>query len=55
METSGIYGLASLLGHQAISLNAILANRATQTFSLTPNKTIARLIATTLNIIAHRK
>ncbi len=55
METSGIYGLASLLGHQAISLNAILANRATQTFSISPNKTIARLIATTLNIIAHRK
>lgn len=53
METSGIYGLALLLGHQAISLNAILANRATHTFSDTPNQTVARLITTTLNIIAN--
>ena len=30
METSGIYGLSKLLGHKAISLNAILANRATK-------------------------
>ena len=54
METSGIYGLAALLGHHAISLNAILANRATQTFSASPNKTVARLITTTLNIIANK-
>ena len=33
METSGIYGLAKLLGHRAVSLNAILANRATQIFT----------------------
>jgi len=32
METAGIYGLASALGHHAISLNAILANK-----SLIPN------------------
>ena len=53
METSGIYGLSLLLGHQAISLNAILANRANKAFSDTPNKTVARLITTTLNIIAN--
>ena len=54
METSGIYGLAALLDHHAISLNAILANRATQTFSDSPNQTVAKLITTTLNIIANK-
>ena len=33
METSAIYGLAKLLGHDACSMNAILANRALGTFS----------------------
>ncbi|HJP63162.1 MAG TPA: nucleoside phosphorylase [Mucilaginibacter sp.] len=38
METAGIYGLASVLGHRAISFNVILANRATQKFSLQPQQ-----------------
>ncbi len=33
METAGIYGLANTFGHQAVSINAIMANRSTQTFS----------------------
>ena len=33
METSAIYGLSKLLGHQAVSLNAIIANRAAGTFT----------------------
>ena len=49
METAGIYGLASLLGHKALSLNAILANRATGQFSDTPTETVDRLITYTLN------
>jgi uridine phosphorylase len=44
METAGIYGLASLLGHKAISLNALLANRSTGEFSKNPSKTIDALI-----------
>ena len=32
METSAIYGLSKLLGHQALSCNVILANRADKTF-----------------------
>lgn len=48
METSGIYGMATLLGHRAISLNAILANRANGTFSDTPKKTVNLLIEKTL-------
>lgn len=52
METSGIYALSKLLGHQALSLNAILANRATGAFSERPQKTVENLIVFTLNRIA---
>lgn len=52
METAGIYGLAKLLGHRAISLNAILANRATGIFSNQPSETVNNLIIYTLNRIA---
>ncbi|OAB77964.1 nucleoside phosphorylase [Cochleicola gelatinilyticus] len=51
METSGIYGMATLLGHRAISLNAILANRCDQTFSKQPQKTVDLLIQKTLSIL----
>jgi len=51
METAGIYGLATLLGHQAISFNAILANRALGTFSEQAGKTIERLIEQVLRRI----
>ena len=49
METSAIYGLSKLLGHEACSMNAILANRALGTFSKTPLATIDKLIVYTLN------
>jgi len=48
METSAIYGLSKLLGHQACSMNAILANRANGTFSKTPEQTVDQLIKYTL-------
>ncbi|MEE9437849.1 MAG: nucleoside phosphorylase [Saprospiraceae bacterium] len=54
METAGIYGLATLLGHQAISLNAILANRADQTFSDNPHQIVEKLIVDVLNIICNK-
>ena len=53
METSAIYGLSKLLGHQACSMNAILANRANGTFSKTAEKTIDKLIQYTLNKLMH--
>ena len=53
METSGIYGLSTLLGHRAISLNAILANRAKGTFTKNANVVIDQLIQQTLERIAH--
>ena len=48
METSAIYGLARLLGHNALSMNAIIANRANGTFSTDPYKAVENLIAYTL-------
>lgn len=48
METSAIYGLAAMMGHRALSLNAIIANRANQQFSSNPSKTIDLLIEWTL-------
>jgi len=49
METSAIYGLSKLLGHNALSLNAIIANRANGTFSKNPTKIVDHLIEYTLN------
>ncbi len=49
METAAIYGLCSLLGHNALSLNAIIANRASGTFSEDPYKAVDELIAYTLD------
>lgn len=49
METAAIYGLSKLLGHNACSMNAIIANRANGTFSKHPYKTINNLIQYTLN------
>ena len=48
METSAIYGLSKLLGHNAVSMNAIIANRANGTFSKNPTKVVADLIEYTL-------
>jgi uridine phosphorylase len=44
METAAIYGLGKLLGHNCLSLNAIIANRADGTFSEDPYKAIDELI-----------
>ena len=52
METSAIYGLSKLLGHNACSMNAIIANRALGEFSQNPGKVVADLIIYTLNKIA---
>jgi len=48
METSAIYGLGKLLGHETLSLNAIIANRADGTFSADPYKAVDELIVYTL-------
>ena len=52
METGAIYGLSALLGHQALSLNAIIANRATGTFSEDPYFAVDNLITYALDKLA---
>ena len=44
METSGYYAMARLLGHDAVSVNAIIANRIKNKFSKNPNKIVEALI-----------
>lgn len=44
METAGIYGLSQVLGHRAISISAILANRFHGTFSEQPDKAVHNMI-----------
>ncbi|MBC7915554.1 MAG: nucleoside phosphorylase [Pyrinomonadaceae bacterium] len=51
METAGIYALSTALGHRAISINAILANRVTMEFSKNPQKTIDQAIQQVLQKI----
>jgi uridine phosphorylase len=52
METSAIYGLGKLLGHNCLSLNAIIANRASGTFSDDSYKAVDELIAYALMKLA---
>lgn len=52
METSAIYGLGKALGHQCLSLSAIVANRVTKEFSRDGNKTVEKLIKYTLQNIS---
>lgn len=49
METAAIYGLGKLLGHECLSMNAIIANRANGTFSEHPNQVVDALIIYVLN------
>ncbi len=51
METAGIYGLGAVLGHQCISLSAIVANRITKQFSTDAENTIDKLIRQTIDRI----
>lgn len=48
METSVIYSLSKLLGHEAISMNAIIANRANLNFSKDPYAAVENMIAYSL-------
>ncbi len=52
METAGIYGLGRVLGHQCLSISAIVANRIQKEFSKDGNAAVERLIARALEVIA---
>lgn len=52
METSAIYGLGKLLGHQCLSINVIVANRVKKEFSKDGAAAVEHLIKTCLGVIA---
>lgn len=51
METAAIYGLGRLLGHSCLSLNAIVANRLTRTFSADGQAAVEKLIVQALDCL----
>ncbi len=51
METSAIYGMSKILGHQCLSLNAIVANRVSKQFSKDGVAAVEALIQKGLGII----
>lgn len=52
METAGIYGLGKLLGHNCLSISAVVANRVSGQFSKDAGTAVDNLIRKTLNIIS---
>lgn len=52
METSAIYGLGKLLGHNCLALNAIVANRVRQEFSKDGKAAVENLIKTFIDRFA---
>ncbi len=50
METAGYYALGNLLGHEMLSLNAIVANRPLKKFDSDAEKSVDRLIQKALNL-----
>ena len=52
METSAIYGLSKLLGHNCLSLNAVIANRVRKEFSVDGKAAVENLIMKVLEIVS---
>lgn len=51
MESSAIFGLGKLLGHECLSINAVVANRVIQEYSKDGNATVEKMIATSLECL----
>ncbi len=51
MESSSIFGLSKILGHKAIAVNSIIANRETQQFSSNPKETVKKMVSDVLETI----
>lgn len=54
METSAIYGLGKLLGHNCLAINAIVANRIKKEFSKDGKAAVEKLIKEFLTIFADK-
>jgi uridine phosphorylase len=55
METSAIYGLGNLLGHNCLAINAIVANRIKKDFSKDGKATVEKLIIKFMEIISEMR
>jgi uridine phosphorylase len=55
METSAIYGLGKLLGHHTLSLNTVVANRVSRTFSSDGQAAVDKLIIRALDILSGKE
>ena len=51
METSAIYGLGKLMGHECLSVNAIIANRVVKEFSKDNNAAVESMIKKALEAL----
>lgn len=51
METSAIFGLGKLMGHECMSINAIIANRVVKEFSKDSNAAVEKLIIKSLEAL----
>jgi len=53
METSAIYGMSKLLGHEACSISVVLANRHTGEFDANPPASVDNMIRQVLEIVSN--
>ncbi len=51
METSAIYGLGKLMGHECLSINVIIANRVVKEFSKDSNAAVEKMIKKALEAL----
>ncbi len=54
METSAIYGLGKLMGHETVTICAVIANRATGDYNPDHKTAVNKLIAMVLDCITHQ-
>jgi uridine phosphorylase len=52
METSAIFGLGRVLGHNCLAVNTIVANRVHKTFTQDGKKSVENMIQKSLEILA---
>lgn len=51
METSAIFGLGKLMGHECMSINVIIANRVVKTFSNDSEAAVEKMIEKSLEAL----
>lgn len=54
METSALYGLGKMMGHQCLTVCVIIANRVRKEFTVDYKKSVEILIENSLNRLAEK-